>query len=139
MKKMMNLRKTHTVRIILAMLTVAAIACGICACGKKPLPKELKTVIEDLYANQKNFSEGTAMLNIIPSVTVEAIYNNWEDVSASGMKEAPISLREYVEPSIVYLDYATDFSIKWVKDTGEVSIEATDVQAREDYKQKAHR
>lgn len=95
--------------------------------------------MNDLYATQINYSNGTAPLNIIPTTTVEIIYDNWDAIEASDIAEAPISLREYVNPSIVYLDYESGYSVKWNKDENDVTVEETNIQDREDYKQKQHK
>lgn len=95
--------------------------------------------MNDLYAMQLNYSNGTATLNIIPTTTVEAVYDNWDVIETSDIAEAPISLREYVDPSIVYFDYESGYSVKWNKDEHDVTIEETNIQDREDYKQKQHK
>lgn len=103
------------------------------------LSDEVLAAIDDLNAVQLNYSNGTAPLNIIPFVTVETIYNSWDDIVSSGNAKAPIMLREYVDPAAVYLDYDTDYSIIWYKDSGDVVVEPTDVTAREEFKQKQHK
>lgn len=103
------------------------------------LSEDVIAAVNDLYSVQINYSNGTAPLNIIPTTTVEAVYDNYDAIVEAGIKEAPISLREYVDPSIVYFDYDTDYSIKWNKDENDVTVEETNVEEREDYKQKEHR
>lgn len=145
---------------LVKLCAVIAIGVLLCGCGKSEvgtnvapdadatsdtsavrveLSEDVKSALDDLYAVQNNYSNGTATLNIIPTVTVETVYDNWDSIVASGIDTAPIMLREYVDPSVVYLDYASDFSIKWLKDENDVQVEATDVAAREDYKQKQHK
>ena len=63
----------------------------------------------------------------------------YADIADAKLDKAPIMLREYVDPSIVYFDYDTDYSIIWNKDTGDITIDKTDTDAREDYKQKQHK
>lgn len=127
---------------IMGILLICMIVIGVTGCGEKTeknLSKEATDAIAELYAIQENYSNGIAPANIIPVPTVEAIYNNWDDIEEVNAKMAPISLREYVDPSVVYFDYDTDYSVKWIKDTGDVLVEETDVTAREDYKQKMHK
>lgn len=93
----------------------------------------------DLYSYQYNFSKGTTLLNIIPVTLVQDVYDNYDELQDSGSEYAPISLREYAVINTVYLDYDTDCSIVWNKDSGEVYIEQTVVADREEYKQKQHK
>ena len=132
-------------------LTVMTLSVLITGCGKKNeepqvevvteviLSNEVKDAMEELHSIAVNYSNGIAPLNIIPVPTVELIYDNWDAIEASDDANAPISLREYVEPSIVYLDYDVDYSIKWFKDSGDVQVQKTDIADREDYRQKAHK
>ena len=103
------------------------------------LPANVVDEVEELYAIQLNYSDGVAPLMIIPTPVVETIYNAWDDISGINNEKLPILIREYVEPSIVYFDYATDYSVKWNKDNGDVIVEPTDIAAREDYKLKQHK
>lgn len=105
----------------------------------KELPADVADEVEELYSIQLNYSNGVAPLMIIPTPVVETIYNAWDDISGIDDERLPISIREYVEPSIVYFDYSTDYSVKWNKDTGDVTVEATDKAEREDYKLKQHK
>lgn len=125
---------------IITCLTAIVLVVTLFGCSKKTtVPDEVKSAIDDLYAISVNFEQGIATLNIIPTETVQLIYDNWDDIVSLDIKEAPISLREYVEPSIVYLDYDNDISIKWEKDEMNVTVEKTDIDAREDYKNKMHK
>ena len=103
------------------------------------ITSQMTEAIDELYATQLNYSNGVAQLNIIPDVTVKVIYDNWDTIADAKLDKAPIMLREYVDPSIVYFDYDTDYSIIWNKDTGDITIDKTDTDAREDYKQKQHK
>lgn len=103
------------------------------------LSPERMAVLESLYANQLNFSNGIAQTNLIPVADVEELYNHYDDIEGTAIEEAPILLREYAETNEVYFDYATDFSIKWEKDTGNITIEPTDTAEREEFRQKAHK
>lgn len=121
-------------------LTVIVFVVSLFGCSSKPtISDEVKSAIDDLYAISVNFEQGISTLNIIPTETVQLVYDNWDDIVSLNIKEAPISLREYVEPSIVYLDYDNDISIKWEKDEMNVTVEKTDIDAREDYKNKMHK
>ena len=129
--------------IILCIATVSVLLVG---CGNKKtedskadFSAELNLALDDLYSVQLNYSNGTAPLNIIPFVTVETVYDNWDTIKDSSDERIPVSIREYVDPNVVYLDYSTDYSVKWNKENGDVVVEPTDIAAREDYKQKQHK
>lgn len=107
--------------------------------GAGVLSEEVTDALGNLNSVQINYAQGTAPLNIIPDVMVKTVYDNWDDIVRIGDESAPISLREYVDPEVVYFDYDTDYSIKWEKATGNVTVEQTDINAREDYKQKMHK
>lgn len=146
------MRKMSLFKLMLVLSLAAAVFAG---CGKKAAQEtiedetviseseELSTetidAIEELYSVQINYSNGTAPLNIIPSVVCQNVYDNWDAIEASDNDKAPVMLREYVEPEVVFFDYDTDYSIKWNKETGDVMVDKTDVAAREDYKQKSHK
>lgn len=99
----------------------------------------LDDALEQLDAIQQNYAQGTAPLNIIPVPLVQAVYDNYDAIEADPPANAPISLREYAATDEVFFDYSTDYSIKWEKQTGNITVEQTDVQEREDFKQKAHK
>lgn len=139
------MRRLFNVTLLVTLGIMAAFTTG---CGKKEadittqavsLSEETTAALDDLYANQNAYANGTATMNIIPSTTVETVYNDWDAILESNNENAPISLREYVDPDIVYFDYDTDWSIKWDKESGDVMVEQTDIDAREDYKQKQHK
>ena len=140
MKKLSLIKAAVVVSVLLALVGCGAKSAGSADAGNQViLSEDVLAALDDLYSVQINYSNGTAPLNIIPFVTVETIYNAWDDVAISGNDKAPISLREYVDPNVVYLDYSTDYSVKWYKDTGDVVVEPTDVAARDDYAQKQHK
>ena len=103
------------------------------------LTEDLMADVDRLYDYQYNYSEGTALLLEIPYVMVENIYNNYDLLTENKIEKTPIMLREYAGTNTVYLDYASDYSIVWNKNDNSVTIEDTDVIAREDYKLKAHK
>lgn len=103
------------------------------------LTEDLMADVERLYDYQYNYSEGTALLLEIPYVMVENIYNNYDLLTENKIEKAPIMLREYACTNTVYLDYDSDYSIVWSKNDNSVTIEDTDIIAREDYKLKAHK
>lgn len=137
---------------IISLIILAVAAISLIGCGNKDkkeqnekdsskvvISEEVNAALDDLYSMQINYSNGTAPLVIIPTVTVEQVYDNWDDIMEAELDNAPILLREYVEPSIVYFDYESGYSIKWNKDENDVVVEATDIEARDDYMQKAHK
>lgn len=103
------------------------------------LTEDLMADVERLYDYQYNYSKGTALLLEIPYVMVENIYDNYDLLSENSIEKAPIMLREYAGTNTVYLDYDSDYSIVWSKNDNSVTIEDTDIIAREDYKLKAHK
>lgn len=100
---------------------------------------DVADALENLYSIQLNYSQGTAPLMEIPAAFAETLYDNYDKIIESGADNAPIMLREYAATNEVFFDYDTDYSIKWEKDTGLVSVEETDVKEREEFKQKAHK
>ncbi len=140
MRKLSFIKVAVVVSVLLALVGCGSKSTGGADTGNQVnLSEDVLVALDDLYSVQLNYSKGTAPLNIIPFVTVEAIYNAWDDVAISGNDKAPISLREYVDPDVVYLDYSTDYSVIWYKDSGDVIVEPTDVAARDDYAQKQHK
>lgn len=103
------------------------------------LTEDLMADVERLYDYQYNYSKGTALLLEIPYVMAENIYNNYDLLTENKIEKAPIMLREYAGTNTVYLDYDSDYSIVWSKNDNSVTIEDTDIIAREDYKLKAHK
>ena len=103
------------------------------------LDEDLMADVERLYDYQYNYSKGTALLLEIPYVMVENIYDNYDLLSENSIEKAPIMLREYAGTNTVYLDYDSNLSIVWSKNDNSVTIEDTDIIAREDYKLKAHK
>ena len=95
--------------------------------------------VKNLYSYQYNYSTGTALLNIIPPRMVQDVYDNYDELRDSGDVLVPISLREYAAINTVYLDYDTNCSIVWNKNTDDVHLERTVIADREEYKQKQHR
>lgn len=136
---------------IICGVMVMTMTMGLTGCGKAAkedvatietqtiLSEDVVNALEELDAIAINYSKGIAPLNIIPSTTVELVYDNWDAIQTIGNEHAPVLLREYVDPNMVYLDYNVDYSIKWLKDSGDVQVEKTDVEARESYKEKAHK
>lgn len=141
------MREYFTKKILGLFICTLMIFTALSGCGEgkenvkkeAALADEVKASLDELNSFQLNFSQGVSSLVEIPEETVKKVYDSWDDVSESGYENAPILLREYVEPSIVYFDYATDCSIVWNKEENTVSIEQTDVDAREDYRQKEHK
>lgn len=134
--------------LLKGILVIGLISVFIMGCTKREasepvetgeLTKEVKDSVEELYSVQINYANGTAPLNIIPSVVCQNVYDNWDAIEATKSDMVPIMLREYVDPDIVFFDYDTEYSIKWNKETGDVMVEKTDIDAREDYKQKEHK
>lgn len=135
---------------IIWVCTLLVGALTFCACSssdineikdeaKEVLSDEVNEALNELDAIQTNYANGTAPLIEIPVPFAEVLYNNWDMIERESPENAPILLREYVEPSIVYFDYESGYSVKWNKDENSVSVEKTDMEAHEDYKQKAHK
>ena len=126
-------------RILMLVLIVCIVMFVGCSRPVRSPEKNTLDSAKDLYSYQYNFSKGTALLNIIPSTLVQNVYDNYDELKDFGSGYAPISLREYAVINTVYLDYDTDCSIVWNKDSGEVYIEQTVIADREEYKQKQHK
>ena len=124
-----------TVIVVVAMIVLA----GCTARRNKGIDSSVMSSVDSLYGYQYNYSKGTALLNIIPADMLKDVYDNYDDLKESGNKYVPISLREYAAINTVYLDYDTDYSIVWNKDTDDVRIEKTVIADREEYKQKQHK
>ena len=103
------------------------------------IPADVREAAETLYSFQKNYANGTALLNLIPVEMVRQVYDNYEELLRAGIPQAPVLLREYAVTETVYLDYDTDCSIVWDKQTGDVRIEKTEVAEREAFREKAHK
>ena len=103
------------------------------------IPPDVREAAETLYSFQKNYANGTALLNLIPVEMVRQVYDNYEELLRAGIPQAPVLLREYAVTETVYLDYDTDCSIVWDKQTGDVRIEKTEVAEREAFREKAHK
>ena len=103
------------------------------------IPADVREAAETLYSFQKNYANGTALLNLIPVEMVRQVYDNYEELLRAGIPQAPVLLREYAVTETVYLDYDTDCSIVWDKQTGDVRIEKTEVAERESFREKAHK
>lgn len=126
------------IRSLGAALAVIFIMVLIVGCAKKIDSKVLDSA-DNLYGYQLNYSNGTALLNIIPVDMVKDVYDNYDQLTEANYEKAPVMLREYAVTNTVYLDYDTDCSIVWEKDTGAVTIQKTDVAEREAYREKAHK
>lgn len=140
------MKKICLLTCIMIMTVLSVAGCGKKAAVTEPtneskvvLSDSTKDAIDELYSIQLNYSNGTAPLLLISDVLVKELYDNWDDIVSSGNENAPISLREYVDPAVVYFDYSTDYSIKWSKDDNDIVVEKTDIDQREDYKQKMHK
>ena len=103
------------------------------------IPADVREAAETLYSFQKNYANGTALLNLIPVEMVRQVYDNYEELLRAGIPQAPVLLREYAVTETVYLDYDTDCSIVWDKQTGDVRIEKTEVAEREAFREHAHK
>ena len=135
-----DVRKMLTISAIVALLVFSAIILSTCAIRENPSSKtRIYDSVESLYSYQYNYSKGTATLNIIPTDMVKDVYDNYEELQKTQNPLIPISLREYAAINTVYLDYATDYSIVWDKDTDDVHIEKTVIADREEYKEKQHK
>ncbi len=124
----------------MSLLTIVCIM-SLVGCGKKAaaLSPETMDAIENLNSIQASYSTGIAPLIEIPVAWAEEIYNNADDIIGSDIEGAPISLREYAVTNVVYFDYADDFSAVWDKNNGNVTIEPTDIDEREAFKEKMHK
>lgn len=99
---------------------------------------ELLDAMENLYSAAQNFGSGVAQMNEIPVVYAQQMYDNG-DVLIGMEEHAPILIREYAETQEVYFDYANDVSVKWDKNTDQLTLENTDTEARNAYQEKAPR
>lgn len=130
MKKIINI-------VIAALCIATLVGCG--SNKKTQLSNETIDAIENLYSYQLNYSNGVASLVEIPYVFAEEMYNNYDSIISLGNEHAPIGLREYAVTNTVYFDYDTDYSVVWNKNTNSISIEKTDINEREAFKEKQHK
>lgn len=126
-------------KLLVSLLAVMCLL-TVVGCGKKnALSEETKDAVDNLYSIQSNYSQGVAPLIEIPPMWAQELYDNFDAIIESGDANAPISLREYAVTNVVYFDYDDDYSVVWDKNNDSVSIEPTDVEEREAFKEKMHK
>ena len=136
----MKNRGMSQLRVLLIAVLISVMTLGGCSLMERSSSgNNIYDSVNNLYSYQYNYSTGTALLNIIPAMMVQDVYDNYDELKDSGNAFIPISLREYAAINTVYLDYDTDCSIVWNKNTDDVHIEKTVIADREDYRQKQHK
>lgn len=142
-------------KTIITLLITSLCIFSLTACGKAneattdtitndmPESTELsdatKDALDNLYSIQANYASGVAPLIEIPPAYCEELYNNYDAISKANTTQAPIQLREYAATDTVYFDYDDDYSVVWDKKNNSVTVQQTDIEEREEFKQKQHK